>query len=484
MLSMFFVFGGARSLFEDSDSGWHIRNGERIISGRVLPYVDPFSFSMPGQPWMAWEWAPDVLMGAADHLFGFASVALIYGLLIGACVWIWFHLNDVAGGNIVLAGLLFVPMLTTTAIHWVARPHIFSWLFLLGAVWFCERLPDRPHWRHFLLAALAATAWANVHPSFFFFPLIALTYAAGDYLKPHIWRRSLNAFNGVNGRNYVLIAVAASLGTLANPYGWRLHWHVLSYLSDSALLGHIAEFQSFNFYSAGGLQVTFVLAICFMGGFAALAMRNPARFLLAILFTTVALRSQRSLPVAALVLLPLANGSITSVLSDARGLTSGLRSRLDALLAYGVRLHALGRPLRGFALVPVAAILIFMFARTRAAFPTDTFPVGASAIVASLPADARILAPDTFGGFLIYRFNGERKVFFDGRSDFYGQEFVTRYLRLMAAERGWRDEFNRWGFTFALLPPINPLIPALEASGWRELYRDETAVLLTGKSRL
>jgi len=28
------------------------------------------------------------------------------------------------------------------------------------------------------------------------------------------------------------------------------------------------------------------------------------------------------------------------------------------------------------------------------------------------------------------------------------------------------------------------LVPALEANGWREIYRDRTAVLLTGASRL
>jgi hypothetical protein len=105
-------------------------------------------------------------------------------------------------------------------------------------------------------------------------------------------------------------------------------------------------------------------------------------------------------------------------------------------------------------------------------------------MVASLPANSRILAPDTFGGYLIYRFNGERKVFMDGRSDFYGAEFAKRYIRLVEARPGWTNEFNRWNFTHALLPPDYSLLAALEANGWREIYRDRTAVLLTGRSRL
>jgi hypothetical protein len=188
--------------------------------------------------------------------------------------------------------------------------------------------------------------------------------------------------------------------------------------------------------------------------------------------------------VAALLLLPLANGSITVLLSRAANLAPKLRRGLDDFLGYGDRLHAIERSFHGFAIVPLAAILIFISIRARAGFPPDELPVAASAIVATLPANARILAPDTFGGYLIYRFNGERKVFFDGRSDFYGAGFVDGYLSIETLGNGWRNEFNRWNFTHALLPPDYRLIPALEANGWRELYRDRTAVLLTGKSRL
>lgn len=487
LLSLFFEFGGATALFSDSDTGWHIRNGERIISTRSLPHADPFSFSKPGERWVAWEWGADVLMGAVYRVSGLGGVALLFGLSIGASVWMWFRLNRVAGGNVLLACLFIVPMLPTTTLHWLARPHIFSWLFLLGTVWMCERMPHRPRCRHLTLVAIVAAAWANLHGSFFFGPLIALIYAAGAYLKPRIWDAhgpQMRETRGSRGRSYILLALAASLGTLANPNGWRLHQHVFSYLSDSRMLGLISEFQSFNFYEDGAFYIMLTLAICFAGGFAALAAHRPERFLLSMLLTAVALRSTRALPVAALLLLPLANGSITVVLRRAANLALGLRRRLDGALDYGDRLDAIQRPFHGFAIVPLAAILIFPSIRTRAAFPANVLPVAASEIVASLPASARILAQDTFGGYLIYRFNGERKVFSDGRSDFYGRVFVERCLRLVKVQPGWRTEFNRWNFTHALLPPNYPLIVVLEANGWQELYRDRTAVLLTGRSPL
>jgi hypothetical protein len=274
------------------------------------------------------------------------------------------------------------------------------------------------------------------------------------------------------------------VGSLANPNGWRLHQHVFSYLADSSLLDRITEFQSFDFHSGAAFQVMLALAICFAGGIAALVVHKPERFLLSVVLTAAALRSVRAIPVAALLLLPLANGSITTGLSGAGNLTRAFRRGLDGAFDYGDRLQAIDRRFCGFAIIPLVALLIFASIRARAGFPAATFPVAASGIVASLPVSARILAPDLFGGYLIYRFNGGRKVFFDGRSDFYGKEFADRYLRLVEVRPGWRNEFNRWNFTNALLPPDYPLISALEANGWQEIYRDRTAVLLTGKSRL
>ena len=72
-----FVFGAGERLFRDSDSGWHIRNGEWILAHHELPSSDPYSFSKEGQPWYAWEWGSDVLMGLAHRWDGLRGVATL-----------------------------------------------------------------------------------------------------------------------------------------------------------------------------------------------------------------------------------------------------------------------------------------------------------------------------------------------------------------------------------------------------------------------
>lgn len=474
LVYLFALFGGASALFRDSDTGWHIRNGERILASMILPAADPYSFSKAGEPWLAWEWAADVATGAVHQVMGMRGVALLYGLAIAAVVWMWFRVNRAAGGNFLLAAAFAAPMMSTINLHWLARPHLFSWLLLLGSVWVCERMPGELSW-WYRVGAFAGTAlWANVHGSFFFAPVIAMVYAAGSVLRHAIWADETPGPT----RSFLLVAAWATAGSFLNPYGINLHLHIWNYLTNSALLDRIGEFQSFNFHSEGAAQITLGLTLCFTGGLAALSARRPERFLLTLILTFSALRMARSLPVAVLLALPLANGSITTALSLARGMRKPLRRALDFALSYGDRLGTLDRQFHGLALVPVIVLLTLAGIGRAAGFPEDQFPVGAAGTVDKLPTEARIFAPDKFGGYLIYRFGGQRKVFFDGRSDFYGAEFLKSYSRMVQARPGWQEDFKRWNFSHALLPADSSLTAALLASGWQETYGDKTAVVL------
>ena len=51
MLYSLYVYDGWTNLFRDSDSGWHIRNGEAILRSGALPWTDPYSWSVPGREW-------------------------------------------------------------------------------------------------------------------------------------------------------------------------------------------------------------------------------------------------------------------------------------------------------------------------------------------------------------------------------------------------------------------------------------------------
>ena len=179
----------------------------------------------------------------------------------------------------------------------------------------------------------------------------------------------------------------------------------------------------------------------------------------------------------------MANSSLTEALRRARGLRPWLRGALDTCIGYCERLRSIDAGFRGYALIPAVLIFAYIILRApavaaRTGFPASEFPVAAALEIEKLPENARLLAPDKYGGYLIYRFAGARKVYFDGRSDFYGSKFMMEYIKLVEVRPGWQEQIEKWNFTHALLPNTYSLIPALEQAGWKRLYRDASVTLL------
>src|SRR5215471_16786375 len=71
----------------DADIGWHIRNGQLILQTHRIPHADPFSATMTGHAWFAWEWLYDVLLAVLhQHIGGMSgglnSVAWLCALIV------------------------------------------------------------------------------------------------------------------------------------------------------------------------------------------------------------------------------------------------------------------------------------------------------------------------------------------------------------------------------------------------------------------
>jgi len=407
---------------------------------------------------------------------------MLYAVAIAVGVWLWFRLNWTLHGNFLVACALAIPLLSTCNLHWLARPHIFSWVLLLAAVIYAENAPARFDRRAFWTVAFCSALCTNLHASFLLAPIIAAIYAASHFLRPLIWDLD-RAVEWNRARWFGAAAIVSAAASLVNPYGWGLHRHVFEYATDAELLRRVGEFQSFDFHAPGAGQILLAVGVAMFGGVLALGQKNLAHFLLAVLFVGSALRSARGLPLVAQVLLPLANNAITRALESCNGLRPSLRRFVDSFLAYSSRLRRFDMHMNGLALAPVVILLAFLLLRTpaiaaRTGFPPDQFPVRAAAQLEKLPSGARLLAPDKFGGYLIYRFDGRLKVFFDGRSDLYGADFLKRYARLVQVRPGWIGQLDAFDFTHALLPNDYSLVAALEQVGWRVVYRDGTATLL------
>src|SRR5439155_11272495 len=97
----------------------------------------------------------------------------------------------------------------------------------------------------------------------------------------------------------------------------------------------------------------------------------------------------------------------------------------------------------------------------------------------------RVFAQDQWGSYLIYRFAGRAKVFIDGRSDFYGQDFLATYAEVADVKPGWDRVLKQYDVGLVLIPPNHALASVLQlSSDWKRVYSDSVAVIFERDSPL
>jgi hypothetical protein len=133
LMPIVFLFGrmdGVRTLLSDCDTGWHIRTGEWIIANGWVPMRDIFSFSKPGSPWFAWEWLSDVLFARLNGMGGLQAVVMFTVVMLSVTFGALFLLVR-RKSNPIVAIAVTVLAAAGSSIHWLARPHLFTLLFLV-----------------------------------------------------------------------------------------------------------------------------------------------------------------------------------------------------------------------------------------------------------------------------------------------------------------------------------------------------------------
>src|SRR5271169_4753148 len=148
----------------DPDIGWHIRTGELMQATHAIPRTDPFSSTMHGQVWFAWEWLYDLALGILYRAGGLNGVVWLCAVIVAATFTMLLSQLLKRGTGLLLAIVLMLLAEAAAMIHLFARPHIMSWLLVLG--WFAalERWEQgrAPRWLPWFFP-LSTLLWVNLH---------------------------------------------------------------------------------------------------------------------------------------------------------------------------------------------------------------------------------------------------------------------------------------------------------------------------------
>ncbi len=481
----------AKTLLGDAGIGWHIRTGELIRSTHSIPRVDVFSSVMQGKPWFAWEWLYDYGVGLVHAWAGLNGVVLLTAVVIALTFALVFRMMVERGAHLPVAiGVLLVTLIAST-IHFLARPHVVSWL--LAVVWFglLEKFERDGNWQRLGWLPASMLLWVNVHGGFLLgFALLGI-YFAGALL------RMLTSPGGaekdsarVCAKVLAVTGIVCGIITLANPYGYQLHVHIYRYLGDKFLMDHIDEFVSPNFHGlaqkcfAGLVLLTVIVT-------AGARKKVTLSQVLVMLFAIYSgMYASRNIPVSSILLALVVAPQVSVILRELAGsreIGDGWRSALARVDRFSTRMAGLDAGAVGH-VWPALALVVLLWAcghqgrlgsaqLMKAQFDDKRFPVQAVNVLASASGGA-VFCPDRWGGYLIYRLYPKILVATDDRHDLYGVEYLKRYLKIVHGEPGWEGALQDMNARWVLVPAESMLVGLLASDAkWSIAYRDDVAVL-------
>ncbi|MHB9156123.1 MAG: hypothetical protein ACYC5N_10645, partial [Endomicrobiales bacterium] len=77
-----FVFLGSIFPITDNDVWWHLETGEYLWQHKAIPRVDMFSYTIAGQPWIAFEWLAQLALFGVFQLAGLGGLTLFKASLV------------------------------------------------------------------------------------------------------------------------------------------------------------------------------------------------------------------------------------------------------------------------------------------------------------------------------------------------------------------------------------------------------------------
>ena len=479
LLFSFSVGTLAPRLLWDADIGWHIRDGQNILATHSIPHVDTFSATMSGRPWYAWEWMYDAAIGWIYNASGLNGVVFVSALVIALTLALVFRFSLLRGGSLPVTIVLFVLCAMASSIHFLARPHVVGWLLALIWFWILDTNAKNPaSIRRLLWLPVLMLLWANLHGGFVLGFVLLGIYVLADILT-FVKCRELEQRRTSRRRAAMLMAVglASFVASLVNPYGFRLHIHVYQYLTDRFLMQHINEFQRPDIHGAPAQAFLVITALTLVGIIAVCGRMRWANWLLILFSIGSGLYAARNLPFASMLLTMLA----APLLSRATTPKPGWLVRMNRWQVTELSARFPFWPM--FAVVLGAVICLHqgrVFGRQviNANFDAGRFPVQAVDTLQRQGIREPIFSLDAWGGYFIYRLYPENKVFVDDRHDFYGDEYIREYLKVIHLESGWEEVLDGWGVNLIVMPSKAKLSEALRRStGWKAVSEDSTAMI-------
>jgi tetratricopeptide (TPR) repeat protein len=443
---------------KDPDIWLHLTTGRYIWEHKSAPCVDPFSFTIGGAPWIAHSWLAEVFYylifrwaGPDGLLFSSAAVVSLAFLIL------FFTVYRGRQNLTLILGLFFITVLASQT-RFNIRPENFSLLYFSLYLLALFRL-IRTKW--VLILPLVQAAWVNSHGFFILGPLSIGIFLLNEKIKRNRRLKTTQALDNASYQNLKDIFLLVCLACFINPYGLQGALYPfkvgLSSGADSGLYYRFIQellpvWRDYKVYAA-----YFVLAALTLASLAI----NYKKISFAILglwlfFLVTSLAVNRNI-----IFFNFFSFALAADYLSAR-LTAGKSGPLEeffgkslSLLKYALLILIIAYAARLDNSFLKSSYYIFPESRSKSrllGIAAGQYPQKAADFILSQGLADNTFHLFNYGSYLIYRFFPQKKVFIDGRTELYGEDFFRDYRRILNAdEEVIKRAFEKYDINTVLL---------------------------------
>ena len=463
------VFVSARNFQVDPDLWWHVKVGESILGARQFPTTDPYSFTVHGQPWLAYEWPGEVVLAAAQRIAGIQGLEILLIALGSAVMLAIYAFATIRAKNSKAGFAATAILLSLAAASFSLRPQMFGYLFLVLTLivlnLFREGSRNALWWLPLLMVL-----WVNTHGSWIIGMGVILVYWLSGLFEFQIGGIEARRWSA-DERKRISFAFLLCLCTLPiTPYGTRIAMSPIEFAASLPLnIAYILEWQPMQFNLFGG-KIFLLLLFGFIVVQAAMKLTwRLEEFGLYLFGTMMAFLHMRFL----LLFVPFAAPIFAVVLTR---WMKGYERRKDRLLLNAVLMAG----------VAIAVAHYFPSHDALEKIVAQRWPVGAVEFLAQHEVPGPMYNAYFYGGYLVWSRGPKHKVFIDGRGDLYERGGVLAdYLHISRLQPGALGVLRDYGIQSCLIERDEPLGTVLSASpDWKRIYQDGVAAIYVRQPRL
>ena len=476
LILVFLIVTFCLSIFEitEHDYWWHLATGKYIVESGTVPREDVFSFTAT-KPWIAHYWLADVIGYGLYCRIGTPGMILLNAFIITLSFWIVLRTVCSRGAGLPLAVILVLLAVYASRPRFYVRPETCSFLLMASYLALFTRWRRRGGLLPLFLFPVLQFLWVNLYGGGSVVGLVLLfCFVAGESLNALVpLSRETKRSKGEIAALSVSAAAALCFAFL-NPNTYRTVFYFL--ISRDPVFRHIVEWRHMEMKDLLSIHGLFL----FLGAFLLLRFIRKTDFTdlgLFAVFAYMSVDAPRSIPFFAMAAAPIMGVRLQAALGPLFR-----RKGLDLVFRRNERRLA---PALAFA---VGAFTLWYLCKDIGEFHRDyafgldinkkLFPIEAVDFMEEHDIDGPFFNSYGIGGYLIWRFYPERKVFVDGRVEMYGTDFLKKYMVYWHPDV-WESYVRKYGLNSAIIDREPNYTTAYldDSPDWKLVFFDDRAMV-------